>query len=81
MWVWLVVIFTKKEWLEKCSDPVDLFGMVYFILGAIGIFMIGVAILGWICGLVTPKPKIGTGLDRGIYDATDDVDFNPYDEY
>lgn len=79
MWIWLVIIMSKREWLEECSDPVDLFGVAYLILGAIGIFMIGVGILGWVCGLVTPKPKIGTGIDRGIYDATEDVDFNPYD--
>lgn len=81
MWIWIVVLIGQNKWINRCSDPVDLFGIVYTILGAIGIFIIGVAILGWICGFLTPKPKISTGQNRSLYNATGDVDFNPYDDY
>lgn len=80
MWLWILYLFGKKEWLDKCSDPVDHFGVVYVVLGAIGMFLILVSILGCICGLLTPRPKIGTGENRSLYNASGDVDFNPYDD-
>ena len=40
--------------------------------------MIGVAILGFICGKLTPKQEVTTNLDGGLYDVGDDTDFNPY---
>lgn len=81
MWIWLIYIMGKKEYIGACSEPVDLFGVVYLILVAIGIFLMIVGILGWVCGLLTPKPKITTGEGRALYNATDDVDFNPYDDF
>lgn len=78
MWVWLVIIVWKDEYFEACSDPVDLFGFVYLILGGIAALMIVLSLFGMCCGLLRPKESIGTGTDRGVYDYDDDVDFNPY---
>ncbi len=79
MWVWLVVIISKDEYFNKCSDPVDIFGFAYLILGAIAMVMIGVILLGACCGKLSPKSTVSTGMDRVIYDnADEDVDFNPY---
>lgn len=55
MWVWLVIIYSDDEWHNKCSDPVDHFGLVYLILGAIALFMLAIAIFGFICGFLTPR--------------------------
>ena len=78
MWIWLLVILFKDELYDKCSTPVNLFGFVYLILGLIALILVVFLILGFCFGKLTPKQSIGTGLDRGIYDTGDDVDFNPY---
>ena len=78
MWIWLVIIIWEEEYFDTCSDPVDLFGFVYLILGAIALGILLLSILGMICGLLRPKSSVTTGLDRGIYENTGDVDFNPY---
>lgn len=55
MWIWLVIIIRIDEFYDKCSDPVNLFGFVYLILGLIGVGMICVYLLGWCFGKMTPK--------------------------
>ena len=55
MWVWLFWLYWKDEYFKQCSDPVDLFGFVYLILGGIAILMIFISLLGFICGKLTPK--------------------------
>ncbi len=78
MWIWLVVISSKSEYFDACSDPVDLFGFVYLVLGGICVLMVALSLFGFCCGMLRPKDNIGTGVDRGVYDYDDDVDFNPY---
>ena len=81
MWVWLVAIVWKDEYMDKCSEPVDLFGVAYLILGALAVLMILVAIIGAIIGLVRPKESVHTDLASGVYHDPaydDDLDFNPY---
>ena len=81
MWVWLCVVLWKNDFLNKCSQPVDMFGIVYFVLGALGLLMAIVAIVGAIFGLVRPKENVHTDLGSGVYHDPaydDDLDFNPY---
>lgn len=48
------------------------------LLGAIGLAIMFISIFGFFWGAIRPKDNIGTGYDRGVYDVSGDVDFNPY---
>ena len=72
MWIWLVVIFYKKQFLG-CSDPVDMFGIVLMVLGALAASVLAFSILGLLWTLVRPRDSSNRGA---IYN--EDVDFNPY---
>ena len=74
MWIWLVVIFAKNEYLG-CSSPVDMFGIVYLVLGALAALLLVISVIGWAFALCRPKDSVGQRLG-GFYD--NDVDFNPY---
>lgn len=74
MWIWLVVIFWKREFLG-CSSPADMFGTVYLALGALAMLLLCLSLLGWAFSLCRPKDSAKVQLG-GYYD--NDVDFNPY---
>ena len=44
MWIWLVVLFGKNEYLG-CSSPVDMFGVVYLILGSFAILLLVLSLI------------------------------------
>ena len=81
MWIWLVVIMWRDQYLEKCSEPVDMFGVVYLILGGLAGVIVIFGLLGGLFGLVRPKDSINTDIGRGVYHDPaydDNLDFNPY---
>ena len=73
MWIWLVVVFARGEFLG-CSAPVDMFGTVYLVLGALAALLLLLSLHGWAFSLC--RPKDSTNQRWGLYD--NDVDFNPY---
>ena len=75
MWIWLVIIWWKDEYFKQCSDPVNLFGFVYLILGAVAFLMLIISFFGCLIGLVRPE-QVHSG--EGLYDG--EVDFDPYQE-
>ncbi len=77
MWLWLFWIWLDEEFYDKCSDPVNLFGFVYLILGALGIGMLLLSVCGICVGKMRKGQDDGYGIDNGLYD-TGDVDFDPY---
>ncbi len=74
MWIWLVVIFAKNEYLG-CSAPVDMFGIVYLVFGCLALLLLVLSLFGWVFSLLRPKDSVSQQLG-GFYD--NDVDFNPY---
>lgn len=67
--------------MNKCSEPVNLFGIVYLVLGALAAIMVAFALLGLLFSLIRPKDKITNKLGEGVYHDTNydqNVDFNPY---
>ena len=74
MWVWLLVLWWKKEYFKQCSDPVNLFGFVYLILGAVAFLMCLISIFGCLIGKIRPD---GSDTVRGLGD-TEDVDYDQY---
>lgn len=74
MWIWLIVIFAKNEFLG-CSAPVDMFGIVYLVIGSLAALLLLLSLVGWAFSLCRPKDSINQRLG-GFYD--NDVDFNPY---
>ena len=72
MWIWLVVIFAKKQFLG-CSDPTDMFGIIFLVFGAIVLLLFAFGILGWIWTKLRPNdsPHLAAFYN-------DNVDFNPY---
>jgi len=74
MWIWLVVIFAKQQYLG-CSAPVDMFGIVYLVLGALGALLLLLNIVGGLFSLCRPKDSVNQKFG-GAFD--NDTDFNPY---
>ncbi len=74
MWTWLLIIWWKKEYFKQCSDPVNLFGFVYLVLGAIAFLMLVISMFGCLIGRFRNDESLEA---RGLYD-TEDVDFDPY---
>ena len=74
MWLWLVYIWLDEEWFEQCSDPVNLFGFVYLVLGFVALLMLAISLCGCVIGRLRKDDEDGL---RGLYD-TEDVDFDPY---
>ena len=72
MWIWLIVIFAKKQFLG-CSDPVDMFGIIFLVLGALAALVGVLGILGGLWTLVRPSDRANKAA---FYN--EDVDFNPY---
>lgn len=72
LWVWLIVIFAKREYLG-CSSPVDMFGIVYLVLGAILALLLVLGVLGFGFSVLRPSDKAESAV---IFD--DATDFNPY---
>ena len=72
MWIWLCVIFGKKEFLG-CSDPMDMFGIIFLVMGALAVLILILGMLGWVWSLLRPSDNSNRAA---IYN--DDVDFNPY---
>lgn len=72
MWIWLIVIFAKKEYLG-CSDPTDMFGIIFLVLGALGAVILLFGIVGFLWSLIRPSDS---SHHAAFYN--DDVDFNPY---
>jgi hypothetical protein len=74
MWIWLVVIFAKNEYLG-CSSPVDMFGIVYLVFGALAVLILIISAIGGLFSLIRPNDSANQRIG-GLYD--NDVDFNPY---
>ena len=72
LWIWLVVIFAKKQYLG-CSDPTDMFGIIFLVLGALALLILLFGILGGLWKLLRPNDN---AHKAAFYN--DDVDFNPY---
>ena len=77
MWVWLFLIWLKEEYFNTCSDPVNLFGFVYLVIGGIGVAMLFISLFGMCIGRMRKGNTDYYGVDNGLYD-TGDVDFDPY---
>ena len=71
-WIWLVVLFGKKEFLG-CSDPMDMFGIIFLVMGGLAVVVLVLGVLGWVWSLLRPSDNSNRGA---IYN--EDVDFNPY---
>ena len=71
MWIWLVVLFAKKQYLG-CSDPTDMFGIICLVLGALALLLLALGIIGKIWTWLRPSDKSTPAF------YNDDVDFNPY---
>ncbi len=74
MWIWLIVIFSKSEYLG-CSAPVDMFGIVYLVFGALSALLLIFSVIGRVFSLFRSSDSANQRLG-GLYD--NDVDFNPY---
>lgn len=72
LWVWLIVIFALKQFLG-CSDPVDMFGIILLVLGALAAIVAIFGIVGGLWTLIRPSDS----SNRAAF-YNDDVDFNPY---
>jgi len=71
-WIWLVVIFAQKQYLG-CSDPADMFGIVFLAIGALFALILVFGALAWLWAFVRPADRTNKAA---LFNDT--TDFNPY---
>ena len=78
MWIWLMYLVCKDKWLNKCTEPVDMFAIIYLIIW--GLFLVGclLSVFGLLMMCLRPKQTSETKIGGGLYHDDDNVDFNPY---